>query len=156
MRPISRPCLKALAALLAAGAITPAAAAFAAPAHAARTITLNDTGHLHLTSHHGFTLNEQGTATGTITGTIYLHLNITSTNHVTAELNIYPHGGSITGHASASYRPAGPTASFTGTLNVIRGTGTYNHASGHGISFTGTIRRTDDAITVHVSGRLST
>lgn len=33
-------------------------------AHVARTFSLNETGRLHLTSHHGFTHNEQGFATG--------------------------------------------------------------------------------------------
>ncbi len=45
-------------------------------ARAARTISLNESGSLHLTSHHGFHLNEQGTASGTIRGTIYIHLDV--------------------------------------------------------------------------------
>lgn len=147
---------RALTILLAAAATAVLAAPLAHGARAARTVTLNDTAHLRLTSHHGFTLNERGTATGTIAGTIYIHLTVSSTNRVTAEVNIYPHAGSITGRAGASYRAAGPTATFTGTMNILRGTGTYRHASGHALSFTGTIRRTDDAITVRVSGRMST
>jgi hypothetical protein len=133
-----------------------AAVAHATPsARGARTISLNDTARLHLTSHHGFTLNEQGTASGTIHGTIYIHLNVSSTNHVTAVVNIYPSGGSITGSASASYGVHGATATFDGTLNVTRGSGSYGHAHGTGLSFTGTIQRSNDAVTVHVSGRLS-
>ena len=97
-----------------------ATASGAVPARAARTLTLSETGHLHLTSHHGFTLNEQGSTSGTISGTIYIHLNIVSTNRVTAEVNIYPNGGSITGNANASYRPAGGVATFDGTM--------YDHA----------------------------
>jgi hypothetical protein len=133
------------------------AAVPAAPraAHVASTLTLNETGRLHLTSHHGFTLNEQGSATGTIAGTIYIHLNVVSTNHVTAEVNIYPRGGSITGQASASYRPSGAVATFAGTMNVSRGSGQYGHARGSGLSFSGTIQRSSDAVTVRVSGRLS-
>jgi hypothetical protein len=132
---------------------TPASAA--ASAHAARTITLNDTGHLHLTSHHSFTLNEQGSASGTISGTIYIHLNVISTNRVTAEVNIYPSGGSLTGYANASYHPAGAVATFNGTMNISRGTGRYSHAKGSGLSFTGTVQRSNDAVTVHVNGRMS-
>jgi hypothetical protein len=143
-------------ALIALGAaLAGASASPAATAHASRTFSLNDTGHLRLTSHHGFTLNEKGTATGTISGTIYIHLNVVSTNRVTAEVNIYPSGGSLTGHASASYRPAGPTASFNGTMSISRGTGRYSHASGSGLSFTGTIQRSNDAVTVQVNGRMS-
>ena len=131
-------------------------ASSAARARAAGTLSLSDTGHLHLTSHHSFTLNEQGEASGTISGTIYIHLNVVSTNRVTAEVNIYPSDGSITGYASASYHPSGGVASFSGTMTVQRGTGRYADADGSGLSFTGTVQRTNDAVTVHVSGRMST
>ncbi|HEV2973491.1 MAG TPA: autotransporter [Solirubrobacteraceae bacterium] len=132
-----------------------AASARASAAHAARTILLNETGRLHLTSHRGFTLNEQGVASGTISGTIYIHLNVVSTNRVTAEVSIYPSGGSLTGRASASYRPAGGVASFNGTLEIARGSGRYGHAKGSGLSFSGTVQRSNDAVTVHVGGRIS-
>jgi hypothetical protein len=136
-------------------ALAGASGSRAATARSARTFSLNDTGHLHLTSHHGFTLNEKGSASGTITGTIYLHLTIVSTNRVTAEVNIYPSGGSLTGHAIASYRPAGAVATFAGTMSIVRGTGRYSHAKGSGLSFTGTVQRSNDAVTVHVNGRMS-
>jgi hypothetical protein len=143
----------ALAALACAG---PAWASARSPARAARTTTIDDSGHLRLTSHHGFTLNEQGTATGTIAGTIYIHLTVASTDRVTAEVSIYPHGGSVTGYASASYHPAGATATFSGSMSVDRGSGGYNGAHGSGISFSGTVQRSNDAITVHVDGQMST
>jgi hypothetical protein len=146
--------LAILGALLAV-ALTRASPARAFTAHAARTFSLSEFGRLHLTSHHGFTLNEQGSASGTIAGTIYIHLHVVSTNHVTAEVNIYPSGGSLTGYASASYRPAGAIASFTGTMSIARGTGRYAHARGAGLSFTGTIQRSNDAVTVRVAGRMS-
>lgn len=133
-----------------------AASSRAATAHAAGTISLNETGRLHLTSHHGFTLNEQGSTSGTISGTIYIHLNVVSTNRVTAQVNIYPSGSSITGSASASYHPSGAVATFSGTMTVERGSGRYNGAHGSGLSFTGTVQRSNDAVTVHVSGRMST
>jgi hypothetical protein len=128
----------------------------AATARAAGTLTLNESGRLHLTSHHSFTLNEQGTTSGTITGTIYIHLNIVSVNHVTAEVSIYPSGSSLTGRATASYHPAGGVATFSGTMAIVRGTGRYNGAHGSGLSFTGTVQRSNDAVTVRVSGRMST
>jgi len=131
------------------------ARAGAARAYAARTISLNESGRLHLTSKHGFTLNEAGSASGTIGGTIYLHLNVVAINRVTAEVNIYPHGGSLSGNAKASYRVAGATASFSGSMSVSRGTGSYDHAHASGLSFTGTVQRSNDAVTVHLSGELS-
>ena len=79
--------------------ISSAARSIGSPtAHAARTITLNETGQLHRTSHAGLKLNEQGSASGTIKGTIYIHLDVVSPNRVTAEVNIYPSGGSLTGN----------------------------------------------------------
>jgi hypothetical protein len=123
---------------------------------AARTISLDENGSLHLTSHHGFHLNEQGTASGTIKGTIYIHLDVSSTNHVTAEVNIYPNGGSLTGYGTANYRADGGRATFSGTLSVSRGSGSYAGAHASGLSFTGTIQRVNDATTVHLSGPLST
>jgi hypothetical protein len=125
-------------------------------AHSARTISLNDTGQLHLTSHHGFTLNLQGTASGTVHGTLYIHLDVASTNHVTAEVNIYPSDGSVTGNATAAYHVHGATASFAGTMNITRGTGSYSHAHGSSLSFTGTIQRSNDATNVQVKGSVVT
>jgi len=124
------------------------------PARAANTISLNESGSLHLTSHHGFHLNEQGSASGTIKGTIYIHLDVSSTNHVTAEVNIYPNGGSLTGYGTANYRADGGQATFSGTLSISRGSGSYAGAHASGLSFTGTIQRVNDATTVHLSGPL--
>jgi hypothetical protein len=125
-------------------------------AGAARTVTLNDTAHLHKTSSHGFNLYESGSVSGSLGGTISLHLDVISTNRVTAGLTVYPHGGSVTGSASGSYRNNGSTASFSGTLNVTSGTGSYAHAHGSNLSFSGTIQRSNDAVTVHVNGHFST
>jgi hypothetical protein len=146
----------AVLAAVAAGALAHATASRAVTARAAGTLSLNETGRLHLTSHHSFTLNEQGSASGTISGTIYIHLNVVSVNKVTAEVSIYPHGGSLTGSASASYHPSGAVASFSGTMAIDRGTGSYAHAHGSGLAFSGTIQRSNDAVTVHVSGRIAT
>lgn len=124
-------------------------------ASAAKTFSLNENGDLHLTSKQGFTLNEEGPASGTVGGTIYVHLKIVSSTHVSAEISIYPHGGSITCEGSASYRRNGSFANFSGSLSIERGTGSYAHARGAGLSFSGTIQRSNDAIDVHVGGTAS-
>jgi hypothetical protein len=126
----------------------------AAEAHAARTVTLAESGHLHRTSSSGVHLNEQGAATGTIRGTIYIHLKISS-NRVSAEVSIYPHGGSLTGTGTANYHVNGGYAPFSGTITISRGSGTYTHAHSGALLFTGSIKRSDDAVTVQLSGRLS-
>jgi hypothetical protein len=145
--------LSALAAigLLALGA----PGAWVPSAYAAGTISLNEHGSLRLTSKHEFTLNERGAATGTITGAIYVHLTIVSTSRVTAEVSIYPNRGSVTGYATASYHRGSETAVFQGSIAIVRGTGTYAHAHGTGLSFSGTIQHSHDAITVRVSGRVA-
>jgi hypothetical protein len=142
-----------------AGALAIAATATCGPqalaattASAARAISLNESAQLHLTSRHGFTLDERGSASGSVTGPIYVHLTIVSTSRVIAEVNLYPRGGSITGQASATYHRGSSTASFSGTMAIVRGTGTFAHAHGSGLSFSGTIRRTDEAIAVSVHG----
>jgi hypothetical protein len=126
-----------------------------AAAQSARTIALDESARLHLTSRHGFTLNEQGSASGSVAGTMYVHLTIVSTTRVVAEVNFYPRGGSISGKAVASYRRGSSTASFAGTMSIARGTGGYAHARGTGLSFSGTIRRSDEAIAVQVHGTAS-
>ena len=142
-----------LAASLASGMLaTNASQARAAVASGARALSLNENGSLHLTSKHGFTLNEKGLASGTVRGTIYVHLSIVSSNRVTAELNIYPSGGSITAQGSASYHKERTRAIFSGSISIERGTGSYAHAHGSGLSFSGTIQRSNDAVTVHVAG----
>jgi hypothetical protein len=134
-----------------------AATGAAAPlARSARTISLSETGQLHLTSKHVFTLNEQGSATGTIKGTIYIHLHLPeAANRVTAEVNIYPHGGSLSGHGSASYEVEGADAVFSGQLAITSGSGSYAHASASDLRFTGSIERRNDAVSVRLSGQLS-
>ncbi|MGA9876492.1 MAG: hypothetical protein WBQ21_11860 [Solirubrobacteraceae bacterium] len=142
-----------LAASWASGTLTTSTSqAHAAVASGAKALSLNENGSLHLTSKQGFTLNEQGLASGTVKGTIYVHLSIVSSNRVTAELSIYPSGGSITAHGNASYHREHTSAHFSGSMSIERGTGSYAHAQGSGLSFSGTIQRSNDAVTVHVAG----
>jgi hypothetical protein len=130
-------------------------ATVASAAFSAKAFSLRESAHLHLTSKHGFTLNEQGVTSGTLTGKIYVHLRIVSTSRVAAEVSIYPRGSSISGYASAQYQRGTEAGSFAGSMSISRGTGRYRHAHGSGLSFTGTIKRSNDAITVYVSGMAS-
>jgi hypothetical protein len=125
-------------------------------ARVARTISLSETAQLHLTSKHGFTLNEQGSAAGTITGTMYIHLHVAN-NHggVTAEVNIYPHGGFLSGSGSANYQVEGADAVFSGSLSITHGSGSYAGARASGLRFSGRIQRRNDAVSVKLSGSLS-
>jgi hypothetical protein len=129
--------------------------ATAPSARAATSISLNESGQLRLVSKQGFTLNERGTASGTIRGPISVRLTIVSTDRVSAEVTISPSGGSISGHGTASYHKGEASASFSGTLAISHGSGSYAHAQGSDLSFSGTIARSNEAIAVHLSGRLS-
>jgi hypothetical protein len=132
------------------------AGASGSTAAAARTVTLNDTGHLHKTSQKGFNLYYSGQAGGTIAGTIYLHIYLPTVNHrFTGSLSVYPRGGSVTGNASGNYLNNGGTANFSGTLSVTHGTGSYAGAHGSGISFSGTIQRISGTVVVRVNGRFT-
>lgn len=146
----------ALGALATAAAFGGGAAGAASPhARAARTLNLNDSASLHLQNKHGLVLKEAGTARGTLGGPLYLQLNVTSTRSVTAQIQVYPSGGSIKGSASAIYTVQGATAAFSGSMTVTGGGGRYSKAHGSGLKFSGTIKRSNDAVTVHVSGKLS-
>jgi hypothetical protein len=153
-------CLTAAAAralMLAAAAafLLPASAGLAAPrAHAARSAYIVEYGNLHLTSSHGLKLNEQGSASGSIRGSIFIHLTVSSRNGVSAEVNIYPSGGSLTGYGSAGYRVNGGYAEFSGNLQIVRGTGSFAHAHAHNLRFTGSIKRSNDSVNVKLSGTL--
>ena len=113
---------------------------------------LNESAHLRLTSHHNFTLNEEGFAHGPVSGKIYIHLHLVSVNHVTAEVSVYPSGSSVTGQASSRYSNEGAFASFNGKMSIVRGSGRYARAHGSGLSFSGTVQRSNDAVSVRLRG----
>jgi hypothetical protein len=129
--------------------------AMASSSAASRTVSLNETGRLHLISKHGFTLSEVGTASGMIKGPIGVHLTIVSTSRVSVEVTLSPRGGSVSGSGTASYHKGETSASFSGALSISRRSGSFAHAQGSGLRFSGTIAQSNDAITVYVSGRLS-
>jgi hypothetical protein len=135
---------------------TGAAGAASPHARAARSLELNDSAKLHLSNHKGITLKEQGTAKGTLGGPLYLQLKVTSTRSVSAEIQVYPtKGGSISGNAKASYHVKGSLATFSGTMAITKGSGAYSKAKASALSFSGTIQRSNDAVTVRVSGKMS-
>jgi hypothetical protein len=146
----------AVGSLLAAAALAAGTAGAAGPsAHAATTLNLKESGRLHLSNKHGIELKESGSAKGTLSGPLYIQLRVNSTRSVTAHVQVYPKGGSLSGGASASYHVSGGYANFSGRLNINSGGGRYSKANGKGLSFTGTIKRSNDEVSVHVSGRLS-
>jgi hypothetical protein len=138
-------------ALLLGGSGGPAAVAARAPVLAARTASVNDTGHLRLLNASGSTLNEAGPVSGTLPGRVRVRLTVRA--DVTASFTIEARGGSIIGHGSAVLHSSREYSSFGGSLSVEHGTGLYAHANGGGKLY-GVIDRNDDALTVQTVGQL--
>lgn len=140
-------------AAIAAGAF--AAGGAARPiAHMARTVHIQEHGRLKFTSERGATLIERGTAYGTYTAPMVVDLTI-HPKSVSATVTIYPHGGSITGSAVASYRIVKNLGYFGGTLKLGRGTGKYSHIAevGHKpLGVSGVINRENFEVEVKAAG----
>jgi hypothetical protein len=146
----------ALGALASVAAIGTGAAGAAPSAHASRTLDLNDSANLNLSNKKGFELKEAGKASGSLSGTIYLQLKVSSERSVTAKIQVYPSGGTLDASASGTYRvQSSSTATFSGSLNITGGSGRYSKAKGSGLSFSGTVHRPGDSVSVRVSGNMS-
>jgi hypothetical protein len=122
-------------------------------AWAARALYLNETASLHLVraNESASVLFERGGGSGTFRGSVVAQLTI-APEHVYANFTIYPHGGSITGSASARYIVKGSTGYYGGTLKITHGTGSYRHAAGTNLGISGTINRYSFALTVKAHG----
>lgn len=147
----------ALAAIACLGSLAATSAGAPAGAHgtarAARTLTVNDTGHLRSGGENGSTIIEEGKVAGTLPGSVRASFTLGTTT-VRVGFTIYLHGGTITGHAVSKLNPGkGEFASFGGTLTVSHGGGRYAHAMGTGQVY-GTLNRYSYAATVQVIGQL--
>jgi hypothetical protein len=125
-------------------------------AHTARQLNVTDTAHLHYVKESGSQIIDEGTAMGTLLGTVRVSFNVGVT--VEAAFTIYAHGGSIIGHGSGELHTnkskSDVYVSFGGTMAVAHGTGRYAHAHGTG-GFYGVIDRSNYAVTIQTTGTLS-
>jgi hypothetical protein len=119
---------------------------------ASRSVSVNDTGHLHLLKAFGSVLLEEGAAAGTLPGLAKVRLLVGST--VIASFTIQTKYGTIYGSGRAALHSSGRYASFGGSLSVSHGTGSYAHAHGSGKLY-GVIDRRTSALTVQTAGTLS-
>jgi hypothetical protein len=110
-------------------------------ASGARVVSLVETGHLVLDRSmvRGSAIGERGQATGTYNAPVRVFLTI-HVHYVTADVTIYPRGGSITGSAHADFRVSGSAGLFHGSLVISHGTGTFRRISGK-LAFEGGINR---------------
>lgn len=127
-------------------------------ASSGRWIHVDEVGRLHRVGKGstGFKLYEKGYASGTIKGKMYIYLHVTAVNRATVKVSVYPRRGFIGGYAVARYYARGAKAHFSGKLRITGGSGRYKGVYGSGLSFSGTIKRVNDAATVRLSGRLHT
>lgn len=138
-------------AIVVASAIAPIADA--ARAHAAHTLNVTDTAHVHYVKEVGSKLLDEGTATGGLPGRASAEFDIGATT-VSADFTIRAQGGTISGQGSGTLHGVGTTVSFGGTMTITNGTGRYAHAHGHG-GFFGTLNRRNYAAVVQTTGTLS-
>jgi hypothetical protein len=128
------------------------AAGPAGRAHAAHVLNATDTAHLRYVSSSGSLLLDEGKASGTLPGSMRVHLDLGTT--FAGTFKIYASGGSIEGHGSATPHGSGTYESFAGTLTVTGGTGRYAHAHGHGGLY-GTFDRDNYALVIKTTGSLT-
>lgn len=120
-------------------------------AHSDRVLKATDTAHLHYISASGSLLYEIGRATGTLPGSMQVHLLVGAT--FSGSFTIHVNGGSIRGRGSATPKGSGVYESFAGSLTVTGGSGRYRHAHGTAKLF-GTFNRNTYALVIQTVGAL--
>jgi hypothetical protein len=115
-------------------------------AHAARTVSVNDTGHLKRLHASGEIFIEEGAVSGTLPGTAKVRLDVGE--QITASFTIHvDRSDSIVGRGRATPTSSARYTSFAGTLTVTGGTGRYAHAHGTGKLY-GALERKSDNLSV--------
>jgi hypothetical protein len=124
-------------------------------ASAASAQDFNELANMRLTSKHGSTLNERGTATGTYAfSPITMIFTSVSGERGVATLTGYVHTSSLSGRATVSYYTSGVITHFEGSMTITSGTGTFAHAHSHSLRIKGYINRHDFNTYAHASGKL--
>jgi hypothetical protein len=135
----------------------------AAPSHperglpratAAKTMPLSLNASMHLIGRPGHVLNEQGSFTGTLSGSIAIHFVSATSTSGTGTFVAYPQGGSISGRTATRGHVVGANVYFSGTMSITSGTGRWAHAAGSGLQFNGVINRQNFHATGHMQGSI--
>lgn len=140
--------------LLGSAVASGASAAQAPRARTAGSLSVKDEGHLRLVRSSGSVLYDEGLAHGSFPGTVKIRFLYNGSPHVSAQITIYGHSGSIQARgAGALSNPSSASPSFKGTLTITGGSGRYAHPHGGG-AFYGVFYRRSYAITVQTEGTL--
>jgi hypothetical protein len=139
-----------------AGATASAAGQHPRPvAFAARKLSLNLSAKLQLVGHPGHVLNDRGTVSGTLSGTVSSRIVALSSTNGTGTFTFYSKSGNLSGSALTRGRVVGATVYFTGTATVTGGSGKWAHASGRNLQFSGTMDRQNFHVSERISGSIS-
>jgi len=148
-RPLGLLCVLSLLAL------PPGASARRSNATAARSVSVSDEGKLRLIRSSGATLTDEGAATGTLPGRVRIQFVYNGNPSVQSQITIFGRSGSVSARASGRLSsPTSRTPSFSGTLTITGGTGSYRRARGGGHLY-GVFNRRTYGLTVQTRGTLS-
>jgi hypothetical protein len=111
----------------------------------------SDTAHLHYVSASGSLLYEEGQASGTLPGTMRVHLDVGAVFR--GSFTIRTRAGTITGRGVATPHGSGAYESFAGSLVITGGSGRYAQAHGRAGLY-GTFSRSDYRLLVQTTGTL--
>jgi hypothetical protein len=123
-------------------------------AAAAKTQTFDINSTLHLVGKAGHVINEQGSFSGSQSGTIDIRFTSVSSTAGEATFVAYQSGGSVSGRTSTRGHVVGRTVYLTGSMTITGGTGRWAHASGHGLGFSGVVDRQNFHATTHMQGSI--
>lgn len=107
---------------------------------------------MHLVGRPGHVLTEQGSVSGTYSGSASSRNVALISNQGESTFTLYFKGGSLSGRSTSHGHVVGATAYFTGAGKITGGTGTWAHAAGSSLQFSGTFDRQNYAVTDHVTG----
>jgi hypothetical protein len=136
--------------------LVPSGAGAEPSAVAARTMAFNLTSNLRLVGRPGHVLNEQGTFSGSQSGTIAIRFTSVTSTSGEATFVAYPRGGGwVSGRTSTKGRVVGAKVYFGGSMTISGGSGRWAHASGRGLAFSGVMDRRSFHATTHMQGSIN-
>jgi hypothetical protein len=120
----------------------------------AKAISVKENAKLLPAGEVGLKVVETGNGYGTFNGAVVSHLTITGSN-IAGTFMLKSRSGTIRGNTSASVvgPAARPVVSFSGSLLLGSGTGSFAHASGR-LTVKGTIRRRNYELVEEVTGSM--
>ncbi len=118
-------------------------------------MSLNMNASLHLVGRPGRTFNEQGSVSGSLSGTVSSRFTAITATEGSGTFVVYLKGGSFSGVATTHGRVVGATVYFSGKGKITGGSGTWAHASGANLRYSGTMDRQNLRVTEHLSGSIA-